>query len=134
MRAQHADWKAHKSRIDPEWASDRRKKRREKYRDDPDLRDQIRSNYIMALYNITPDEYNVLLADQNGVCAICSGVEDDRRLSIDHDHTSGYVRGLLCGACNRALGGFRDSADFLLNAVDYLMRTSIEGKLDADND
>ena len=43
-----------------------------------------------------------------------------KRLGIDHDHTTGQVRGLLCDSCNPALGGFKDNIESLQKAIDYL--------------
>ena len=60
---------------------------------------------------------------QNGCCAICKGEEPSDfkgRLSIDHDHSSGKIRGLLCMKCNSGLGMFNDDEDILLNAIKYL--------------
>lgn len=70
----------------------------------------------LGKFGITPEQYDLLLAAQNGGCAICGSALGDgtgRRLAIDHDHASGRVRGLLCVACNRRLGifeSFRDQA------------------------
>ena len=57
-------------------------------------------------------------AAQDGRCAICGAVSG--RLFVDHCHTTGNVRGLLCVACNNALGQFRDSVSALRRAIDYL--------------
>jgi len=62
-----------------------------------------------------------MYADQFGRCAICGGVNDiDRRLSVDHNHDTGEVRGLLCNRCNRAIGLLGDSIDILESAISYL--------------
>lgn len=51
---------------------------------------------------ITPEDYINLLERQHGVCAICGGVSPKgHRLAVDHNHDTGYVRGLLCYRCNR---------------------------------
>lgn len=73
-------------------------------------------------YGLSIERYKEMLANQNGLCAICGKSESDecRALSIDHCHDTGVVRGLLCGSCNMALGLFKDSADILLKAVEYL--------------
>jgi len=71
-------------------------------------------------FNLSNDDYNELLISQNGVCAICKKMEPNRRLAIDHSHTTGQVRGLLCFKCNSSLGGFDDSVIFLENAINYL--------------
>ncbi len=72
-------------------------------------------------YGITEQDYQVLLAKQNGVCAICVNVcASGRRLAVDHCHTTLAVRGLLCTKCNRGVGLFADSAARLRAAADYL--------------
>jgi hypothetical protein len=81
-----------------------------------------RDGIIRRQYGITLNEYNEMLENQNYKCAIC-GNEDEvegRRLAIDHCHTSGKVRGLLCGKCNRGLGLFYDNVELLNNAILYL--------------
>ena len=82
-------------------------------------------------YGLSWDQYTQLLLKQNSVCAICHKPETkldwqtNRQLplSVDHCHTSGKVRGLLCADCNRALGMFQDSPEILSNAVLYVSRT-----------
>jgi hypothetical protein len=81
-----------------------------------------RDNVIRKQYGITLQEYNDMLEKQDYKCAIC-GNEDEvegRKLAIDHCHTSGAVRGLLCGKCNRGLGLFYDNQDLLEKAKQYL--------------
>ncbi len=72
-------------------------------------------------YGITLEEYEALLEKQGGVCAICEKVcSSGRNLAVDHAHTVGIVRGLLCMKCNRSLGGFDDDPGLLLRGVAYL--------------
>ena len=77
---------------------------------------------ITKIYGITVDQYNILLESQNNVCAICKHPEDNvsRRLSVDHDHTTGKVRSLLCSKCNAALGMVRENKETLLNMIKYI--------------
>ncbi len=75
----------------------------------------------LARYNLTPAAYDGLLEAQEGVCAICRAAPVQERLHVDHDHTTGGVRGLLCGECNLGLGKFRDDPTLLLSAAAYLI-------------
>lgn len=73
-------------------------------------------------YGISLADYNKKLIEQNGKCAIC---EIDHTkclvgLSVDHDHSTGKVRELLCRECNSGLGKFKDRTETLLKAVEYL--------------
>ena len=60
--------------------------------------------------------------NHKGRCAICDGEPKFPRvrLCVDHDHITGYFRGLLCGHCNTALGMFKDRPELLRKAADYL--------------
>lgn len=88
---------------------------------------QFKDYELSKAYGISIDEYNSLLAKQNGVCAICKTPETSknnegsvRNLAVDHDHRSGRVRGLVCMSCNTSLGLFKDNTTFLFNAAQYL--------------
>lgn len=86
-----------------------------------------RKTNLKNLYGITPEIYDELLAAQGGVCAICRGGlngKSKKYFSVDHDHATGRVRGLLCEACNFGLGKFRDSSDLLQKAAQYLARNA----------
>lgn len=72
-------------------------------------------------HGITPETYQVMLAAQDGVCAICQKSEKVKQhLAVDHDHETGAVRGLLCRDCNTSLGKFGDSPELLRRAAAYL--------------
>lgn len=76
-------------------------------------------------YGITMAQYRALLLSQGGVCAICRQPERtarNRLLTIDHDHTSGHVRGLLCSQCNRAIGLLGDSPEIIEAAASYVRK------------
>jgi len=76
-------------------------------------------------YGVSLEVYEQLLAAQDDRCAICLGVEtyEHKELCVDHDHVTGMVRGLLCSRCNKALGGFGESAALMQRAIDYLNRS-----------
>lgn len=79
-------------------------------------------DYAFKSYGMTKEIYENMFTEQNGLCAICGQREPvrGRRLSIDHHHGNGIVRGLLCTNCNRALGYFKDDVNILNKAVQYL--------------
>lgn len=79
-------------------------------------------NGLLYNYGMTLAAYADLLAKQGGVCAVCGASASDggRRLAVDHDHATGRVRGLLCRACNRSIGGLKDSTVLLQSALTYL--------------
>lgn len=74
------------------------------------------------VYGITREQYSEILAAQQGRCALCFTEEPggSGKWHVDHDHDSGQVRGLLCLRCNVGLGNFRDDADLLWSAIEYL--------------
>ena len=94
-------------------------KRRERY--DPDKR----SDSIVKSYGMTLEQYDKLLATQNGGCAVCGTKEAktkrNGRFCIDHDHKTGEIRGLLCAPCNRGIGLLGDDPERLKAASDYLL-------------
>ena len=71
-------------------------------------------------YGLTVDDYQAILVAQGGVCAICRGPFTRSNGSVDHDHETGRVRGILCVRCNTGIGYAQDSVDLLRAAVDYL--------------
>lgn len=86
----------------------------------PDARRLAYGRHLLRTYAISIEQYEEMLAAQDDRCAICrKAPPEGRRLAVDHDHDTGRVRGLLCTACNAALGSF-PSADVLLAALSYL--------------
>lgn len=95
----------------------------------------VRKSKLKTTYGLTLDQYDALVASQNGRCAICGSGDPKStrniRWVIDHDHnccpsqtkTCGKcIRGLLCTQCNLGLGQFEDSPDLLTAAAAYLRR------------
>lgn len=76
-------------------------------------------------YGLSLEQYDEIFEVQDGVCAICGGInKDGRRLMVDHNHSDNRVRGLLCSNCNTALGLLGDSVEIFLSAAMYLERTN----------
>lgn len=99
------------------------------YRDtDPDKNKNRKLKYY---YNITLDQYNNMLEEQNHVCAICHGINKTtgKDLFVDHDHAccpggrscGECVRGLLCNICNWAIGALNDDPDNFDRAKQYIL-------------
>lgn len=78
---------------------------------------------------ISNEAYERLLELQGGGCAICGNPPKNRRLSVDHNHRTGKVRGLLCFRCNRALPTYATS-DWLRSALQYVLRDEYPRGLD----
>lgn len=79
-----------------------------------------KNNALQKIYGITLDEYNALLKDQGGGCAICGRKPTGKALHVDHNHKNGDVRGLVCWGCNGMLGKLRDSAELAEKMAAYL--------------
>jgi hypothetical protein len=74
-------------------------------------------------YGLTASMYDEMMKTQGSVCAICKeGCPTMRRLSVDHCHATGRIRGLLCNACNLGIGKFKDDADLMRSAINYLLK------------
>lgn len=96
--------------------------------------ERCRNSRLKYTYGIDQEEYDRILKAQGGVCAICERPErkilkstgKPKRLSVDHCHKTGKVRGLLCFYCNASLGKFNDSIEILKNAIKYLEKAQGE--------
>jgi len=76
-------------------------------------------------FGIPLGEYDRMLVEQNGVCAICrQPLMHSRPLDVDHCHITRQIRGLLCWSCNRGLGFFKDNPTYLHNALSYLSKAN----------
>lgn len=81
-----------------------------------------RKHDLKRRYGIDEKQYNELFQKQKGFCAICNRHQSnlEKRLSVDHDHKTGKIRGLLCNPCNIAIGNFEDDINRLQGAIRYL--------------
>ncbi len=86
------------------------------------LASRNRDKHLARTYGLSQEGYETLLALQGGVCAICKRAATAKAFHVDHDHTSGNVRGLLCDNCNRGLGCFKDDIERLASAIAYVSK------------
>lgn len=84
----------------------------------------MRRGHYRRNYGITIEDYDSMLYQQQGQCAICGSTsassDASERFHIDHDHSTGRVRALLCARCNMGLGNFKDDPVLLQLAANYL--------------
>lgn len=104
-----------------------KKEWQKKYNADPVRKLKEINRYLKKQYNITLEQYNEIYNKQKGKCAICNKkhMDGNKRLSVDHNHTTRMIRGLLCQNCNVGLGNFQDSIKFLKKAAKYLKNYEI---------
>ena len=94
---------------------------RRRRRESPEKKRMDRAWYLKRTYDMSIEDYDKLLARQDGVCGVCGrSPRSDISLHVDHDHKTGQIRGLLCFRCNNALGDFDDDGDRLITAATYL--------------
>lgn len=87
--------------------------------------EQRRKWNLKRHYGLSPESYMVLLNSQGGVCAICSKPDSGKGsgwLAVDHNHTNGRNRGLLCRQCNGALASMESDPDWGIKALVYLVK------------
>ena len=117
------------------WAKanpERRAAKVQEYRDAGILKRSLRKTHLKKKYGITPEDYDRMLEAQGGGCAICGRPpRDDIALHVDHDHETGFIRGLLCFPCNNALGLMKDDPERLIRAAEYVaIKRRLDGLLD----
>lgn len=97
----------------------------------PKFHQRRRELRLFNRYGITLEDYRRTYDDQGGKCAVClkseeypdiEATEVNRTLVVDHSHTTGKARGLLCHSCNRAIGLLQDNPEFVRRAAEYLDR------------
>ena len=98
-----------------------RKAQREYHQRNPD---RHRNNFLKRTFGITVDEYREMIAKRNGLCDICKSPEPGGKgnFHLDHDHTTGEIRGILCAKCNLGIGSLQDSIEILEAAANYLAK------------
>ena len=97
-------------------------------------RTTVRNNQLQRDYNISFEHLLQMFENQNGCCFICKtslvllgdSKTKHQTACVDHNHTTGKIRGLLCNSCNRGLGLFKDNITLLRLAANYLEKDSID--------
>jgi len=83
-------------------------------------KDKYRDSYMKRVYGISLNEYNEMIEVQQNKCFVCRNSPGVKSLAVDHCHTSGKVRKLLCHKCNTALGNVDEDITILKKLIDYL--------------
>jgi hypothetical protein len=102
-------------------------KARERRKANPELRQQGRDEARVRHWrskckvDMTIPAYNRMLVRQRGVCKICGKKHPKKALCVDHRHSTGWIRGLLCNKCNFGLGSFDDNPLRMLRAAGYIV-------------
>lgn len=121
----------------PEKQAIHNESRKKRYAENAEFREQVKKKarewqaanpmhkkaQRLKKYGMTPQEKDAMLASQGGVCAICKKAPKHVNVfpAIDHCHTTGVVRGILCSHCNMGIGKFMDSPELLIAAANYLL-------------
>jgi hypothetical protein len=83
--------------------------------------DMVRSANLKKTHGITLDQFNDLFKSQGSACAICKGVSPKgKNWHVDHCHSNGNIRGILCHPCNLMIGQAADNPETLLAGAKYL--------------
>jgi len=123
--AQMGGYARRKYAEDPEAARALHRERTERWRErNPEgYKAHARNSNLKRLYGITADDFDRMLAEQGGGCAICGSTDPQgRNFHVDHCHDSTVIRGILCHPCNVGVGNFADDPDRLEAAAAYLRR------------
>jgi hypothetical protein len=108
------------------WATNNKEKHninsKNSYNRSPEVYKKIRVKRLKVKYNLTLEQYNKMLKDQDMKCAICHVDQSElvRSLAVDHDHKTGRVRGLLCINCNTLIAMADDSIRILDSYKEYI--------------
>ncbi len=91
---------------------------------DPSFQLAARNYQLKKTFGLTPEQYDQMLAEQGGGCAICGTTNPStariKHFVVDHDHNTQKIRGLLCAKCNLGIGNLREDPEILSRAAEYL--------------
>lgn len=93
-------------------------------------KDVAKNTRLLSAYGMNLNEYKARIIAQDNSCPICNkqfseGAFGPDSPVVDHCHTNGHVRGIICNECNRGLGYFRDNKEALMNAAQYLVEDAL---------
>ena len=112
--AENRAWRTgHRDELNAQWL--------ERWSMDSEFRERRRARYRLKKYGLATEDHQRMLAEQNGVCAVCKR-NSDRELCVDHCHATQKVRGLLCWKCNTGIGMFDDDPDRMRAGAAYVER------------
>lgn len=90
---------------------------------------RVRFNRVKKAYGISSEQYLKLIIEQNNCCDICKKpLDNGKHTCVDHNHSTGAVRGILCNNCNFILGHAKDNSDILKSAQEYLQKYNSESQ------
>jgi hypothetical protein len=113
---------------DPEFREYVRTNQKRRYRENKHVRDASRAQQLRAKFGLTPEQVEAMAETQGQACASCARpFKTPKQRHVDHCHTTGKVRGLLCHGCNTGIGLFREDPDALRAAIQYLDRHRTSG-------
>jgi hypothetical protein len=117
------DHKAHKKELRDK-SKDRYNKAKREWRKNNKEKNaiQMKKDSLKRMYGLSLEKLDEMIVSQENKCPICQQQFDERahKYHVDHDHTTGRVRAVLCVQCNLGLGRFCDNTDSLKRAIDYI--------------
>jgi hypothetical protein len=81
-------------------------------------RDLCSASHLLRKFGLTTEEFSAMIEQQNNKCKICEC--DMSSPQVDHNHTTGKVRALLCRSCNTSLGLLKEDSKILYNMISYI--------------
>jgi hypothetical protein len=112
--------------ANPTQELEKAKEYRNKVKHTDKYRRRVKNARLLRQYGITLEQFESMLSAQRNCCKLCLIDLTNSKIDVDHCHSSGSVRGLLCSNCNKALGLFKDSAEALRRAATYLEESMCE--------
>ncbi len=101
------------------------REKRKKFYDSEAGRRSSQRSWLKVTYGLSIEDYDLMVLNQDSKCAVCGSADSKdrwKRLAVDHCHSTGKIRDLLCYKCNAGLGLFNDNKEILLKAINYLTK------------